>query len=71
MRVEHSCGCYVDLDRGEVGSCPEHTQTLHDLMRPAAGLYVRRLSERDSLRVADALERPPAPNARLRRAARR
>ena len=30
-----------------------------------------RLSERDSLRVLDALENPPAPNARLLAAARR
>jgi uncharacterized protein (DUF1778 family) len=29
------------------------------------------LSERDSLRVLDALEKPPKPNARLRAAARR
>lgn len=29
-----------------------------------------RLSERDTLRVLDLLENPPAPNARLRRAAR-
>ena len=29
------------------------------------------LSERDSLRVLDALERPPAPNAKLLAAARR
>ena len=28
------------------------------------------LTERDSLRVLDALENPPAPNARLQRAAR-
>ena len=29
-----------------------------------------RLSERDTMRVLDLLENPPAPNARLRRAAR-
>lgn len=29
------------------------------------------LTERDSLRVLDALENPPAPNARLQRAARK
>ncbi|HUG22225.1 DUF1778 domain-containing protein [Piscinibacter sp.] len=57
----------------------EHTDMTDFILRhalDAARKVIRRaehmaLSERDSLRVFDALENPPAPNAKLLRAARR
>ncbi len=57
----------------------EHTDMTDFILRhalKAARLVIEKvehlaLSERDSLRVLDALERPLAPNAKLRAAARR
>ncbi len=56
----------------------EHTDLTDFILRnvlPAAQSVIERaelvqLSERDSLRVLDLLENPPAPNAKLRAAAR-